>query len=131
LFDAAELNDTGSTCNRSQTSENSTIPVMSKRNFEGCLGAESMVVHQFSKKPTSELVGNDELMKDEDNEDTATTISRQHESQGPYLHDSPEVNKQKTNKGKHIAECSNFWNKDETAKASSHTLLSSRCLQLL
>ncbi|CAM6064191.1 unnamed protein product [Sphagnum tenellum] len=95
-----------------------------------------MVVHQFSKKPTSELVGNDELMKDEDNEDTATTISRQHESQGPLQHDSPEVNKQKTNKGKpnkgkHIAECSNFWNKDETAKASSHTLLSSRCLQLL
>jgi hypothetical protein len=74
LFDAAELNDTGSTCNRSQTSENSTIPVMSKRNFEGCLGAESMVVHQFSKKPTSELVGNDELMKDEDNEDTCSVL---------------------------------------------------------
>jgi len=31
----------------------------------------------------------------------------------------------------YIAECSNFWNKDETAKASSHTLLSSRGLQLL
>jgi hypothetical protein len=71
------------------------------------------------------------MMKDEDKEDTATTIFRQHESQGPYLHDSPQVNKQKTNKGKHIAECSNFWNKDEPAKASSDTLLSSRCLKLL
>jgi hypothetical protein len=103
---------------------------MSKRNLEGCLAAESMVVHQFSKKPRSELVGNDELMKDEDKEDTATTIFRQHESQGPHLHDSPEVNNQKTNKGKHITECSNFWNKDEPAKASSHTSLSSGCLQL-
>jgi len=104
---------------------------MWKRNFEGCLAAESMVVHQLCKKPISELVGKDELMKDEDKEDTATTNFRQHESQGPYLHDSPEVNKQKTNKGKHIAECSNFWIKDETAKGSSHTLLHSRCLQLL
>jgi hypothetical protein len=49
---------------------------MSKRNFEGCLAAESMVVHQFSMKPRSELVGNDELMKDEDKEYTATTIFR-------------------------------------------------------
>jgi hypothetical protein len=95
------------------------------------MAAESMVVHQFSKKPRSELVVNDELMKDEDKEDTATTNFRQHEPQGPYLHDSPEVKKQKTNKGKHIAECSNFWNKGETAKGSPHTLLSSRCLQLL
>ncbi len=38
--------------------------MVSKRNFEGCLAAESMVVHQFSKKPRSELVVNDELMKD-------------------------------------------------------------------
>jgi hypothetical protein len=68
LFDEGEpLNDTGSTCNRSQSSENS-IPL------EGCLAAESVVEHQFSKKPRSELVGNDELMKDEDKEDTATTI---------------------------------------------------------
>jgi hypothetical protein len=35
-----------------------------------------MVVHQFSKEPRSELVGKDELMKDEDKEDTATTIFR-------------------------------------------------------
>ncbi len=76
MFDeGGTLDDTGSSCNRSQTSENSR-PVMSKRNFEGCLEAESMVVHQFSKKPRSELVGNDELMKDEDKEDTATTIFR-------------------------------------------------------
>jgi hypothetical protein len=76
LFDEGKtLNDTGSTCNRSQSSETS-IPVMSKRNFEGCLAAESMVVHQFSKKPRSELVGNDELMKDEDKEGTASTIFR-------------------------------------------------------
>jgi putative methionine-R-sulfoxide reductase with GAF domain len=76
LFDeGGTLDDTGSTCNMSQTSENS-IPVMSKRNFEGYLAAESMLVHQFSKKSRSELVGNDELMKDEDKEDTATTSFR-------------------------------------------------------
>jgi hypothetical protein len=76
-----------------------------------------MVMHQLSKKPRSELVGKDELMKHEDKEDNATMIFRQHESQDPYLHDSPEVNKQKTNKGKHTPECSNFWDKYETAKA--------------
>jgi hypothetical protein len=49
---------------------------MSKSNFEGCLAAESMVAHQFSKNTRSELVGNDELMKDEDKEGTGTTIFR-------------------------------------------------------
>jgi len=31
-----------------------------------------MVMHQLSKKPRSELVGKDELMKHEDKEDNAT-----------------------------------------------------------
>ncbi len=139
-----EMSDEGETVDEddsrsssgSYASQNTSIAVILKRKVDDCLAAESsaMVVDQsfFSKKPRSELLGIDAVMKDavDEEEDTAASTSFRRENKSQEL----------LNKGKSVivAECSNSREPTETAKAAAAlhhhhhpSWISSRCLQLL
>jgi hypothetical protein len=137
MFDEGETvdEDDSRSSSGSHASQNTSIAVILKRKVDDCLAAESsaMVVDQsfFSKKPRSELLGIDAVMKDavDEEEDTAASTSFRRENKSQEL----------LNKGKSVVvtERSNFREQTETAKpAALHqhhhpSWLSSRCLQLL